>query len=869
MSSRRLLIGAAAAAGLAAGAWQLSRRGGAEAERLVRELAAEMVRDADVLARHNTDPRKSYSELLDSTFRGLVAITLETGDDGRLRRAWLPDLSSLPIDHDQVARYLDRRGGGCAALPALGFPAAAAGRLDAWFCEKVGRQVAVFALAAERLSGEALEEVRLRQSLPALFSSENELPFPWVLSLRYARRQSGTRGGSAGSDWGGTGAGRLDAAWTALFERHGLLLWRQAAKETPPQEGWVTGRAMADAIAKAFPWARRGDEVLFFPKGRRPLVVPAEASRTVRDGRKPWELLQRYLDQLPGGGSMPKALSPYAAEELVELVTAMAMTQTGAGPGIWDGSFLPVPPDLPTRKPLFREIPAPQSGLPAAGRPMPPSEMGTYQMPGGLAVLDYDRDGRPDLFLCGYEQARLFRNKGGFRFEDVTDAAGLRGLTCFQGASSADYDNDGWPDLLALHDRQRRDRLLRNEKGRFRDVGAELGLSTGPAQTMTAVWLDYDRDGRLDLYLLEYGDFRFMERVPPEGDSRNALPKLLYHQRSDGRFEEVAAKAGVADTHWGLPGVSFDYDDDGWPDIVLDNDFGRIVLYRNMGDGTFRDMAEAAGLRALGNGMGISAGDFDRDGKIDLFLTYVGGYRPEARHLFPDAHPLIATQPIEKTMRQRPVLYRNKGGGVFEDVSLRSLEQVASGWAWNGFFFDAANSGRDDIFLVNGWWLNRLFYREEAKVFWRWNPRESRYMDISEESGLGFSGVSRVSGYADFDGDGCLDVLATGFHRPRLFAGDCPRSNHWLEVRLEGVRSNRDGIGARVTARAGDLTQTTEMGTQGGGFQSSLLRAARFGLGERSRVDSLAVRWPSGIRQTVGPLGADRSVVVREAEALP
>jgi hypothetical protein len=263
--------------------------------------------------------------------------------------------------------------------------------------------------------------------------------------------------------------------------------------------------------------------------------------------------------------------------------------------------------------------------------------------------------------------------------------------------------------------------------------------------------------------------------------------------------------------------------------------------------------------------MGVSVADYDGDGRPDVYLTYIGDARPRTDYLFPAAHPRVRTEPMD-LRPQSNRLFRGRGDGAFEDRS-DLVESVPTGWGWNGFFFDAANSGRQDLFVVNGWWPQRHFYDADVKVFWRQDPETGRFRDVSARSGLDFAGNSRVSAYEDFDGDGCLDVIVTGFHAPRLFAGDCPKENHWLEVRLQGARSNRDGIGARVTVRAGRRTQTAELGPQGGGFQNSLRRVLRFGLGPAARADAVEVVWPSGVRQSAGPAAADRVLFVREAEA--
>lgn len=408
--------------------------------------------------------------------------------------------------------------------------------------------------------------------------------------------------------------------------------------------------------------------------------------------------------------------------------------------------------------------------------------------------------------------------------------------------------------------------MFRNERGRFVDATLAVGLSTAPRNTTSAVWFDYDRDGRLDLFLTEAEDYR--QQVEDVGELRSGAPDRLYRGLGS-RFEQVSARAGLGDVGWGLAAVSFDYDNDGWPDLDVLNDFGVNRLYRNQRDGTFLDVSRAAGVDSLGNGMGVSAADFDHDGNLDLFVTYPGDDRPSVRYLFPEAArafrlPYSGYFGGGSRYRQRNRLFRNSGDGTFSDVYPARVEDVPTGWGWNGFFFDADNRGWQDLFQVSGWWSDQFAYSDQAMVFWRYDPASGRFADATEASGLGFAGETRVSAYADLDGDGCLDVVATGFAPVRLFAGSCTRSHRWLAVRLEGTRSNRDGIGARVTVRAGALTQTAEMGSQGGGFQNSLLRELRFGLGENARADSIEVAWPSGARGRLENVAADRVLVIRE-----
>lgn len=855
------------ALGAAWGGWLLASCLGREEDAAVRQLAAEMSADLEMVApaQAGSGPADLQS-FMEWSYRGLVRLDPEYDDEQRLTRVWTMDLTPLPITHQDVMAYAGGAGKARGFLKRVGTPEALVDRMTSWDCEQMARFLAIYGLAFRRLPSAQRASLLYGERLPGLEFEDDPAGMEWRLGRRYALTQSRARGEGRGTEWSWPShaqARDIAALWPRLFERHGLRLWRSASKSMRKQDLWVTGAAMAEAVERAYPHRSKDGEILFFPKGRAPARCPRETAGLIRFSRGPWRIFSEELDRARGGAeAAPLApLSPYAAEELVEVVSAMAAASLAQDGEVWDGPFAAGPAE-PAQPKLFREIPAAKSGLRLAervqvrGNPIEKSR-------GGMAVFDYDNDGLADVFFCASDQTSIYRNRGSFRFEDAVSRAGLSGVFCRAGASSADYDNDGWPDLAVLHDRKGADRLLRNERGRFRDVTASVGLSTGPAQTSSAVWLDFDRDGKLDLFLAEYGDMQFKSSEPALGDAKNGLPNRLYRQQG-GRFEDVTVKAGLADTGWALQAAAFDYDDDGWPDLLVSNDFGRAMLYRNMRDGAFRDVTKEAGIDSLGNGMGISVSDFDRDGRLDFYLTYVGYHRPRVSYLFPEAHPLIRSVAVDSAYRQRNALYRNLGDGVFQDVTDSMIEETPTGWGWDASFLDADNSGYDDIFLTNGWWPF-LFYNEEANVLWRWDPASRRYRDISETSGLDFPGNSRIGAWADLDRDGCLDMVVSGFHAPRLFAGDCPKSHHWLEVRLEGVRSNRDGIGARVTVAAGDLRQTAEMGPQGGGFQNTLPRLLHFGLGKRAQADSIEVRWPSGVRQALGPARADRRIVIKES----
>ncbi len=860
--------------------------------------------------RRHADSKERARSLAYRLFAGEFEYTPVLDRSRRLSHLVLSDARVLKVAEADVRAYLGKAHDGADLLAGLGLEAE---RDEA---DYLGRGLAIYDLALTRLAGEmcagdpsggaggtaclaGASKVLRAQGVFSIPTMDDEETLGMkgttapVLSLEYALWQLEARGKAGKRAWRGwTGTplepGEAEKILSDFVTRHMERLWRKAQSRMGPHQPWISGGTMADALSRSFPWARDAGEggALFFPRGREPLSVPAEARSVVREASEPWEFIAAAMERAPAGDLA--ALSPYAAEELAEMAAVMAdatlrraaaaaaarkagrigPADLGEAAAIWDGAFEPAPASSAAAAGLwFRPVPARSSGLTS---PSPEAPRHSWEapgeMPGGLAVLDFDLDGLPDLFFCDFEQAQLYRNLGGLLFENVTSTAGLKGVSCDNGASSADYDGDGRPDLLIMHDKRKRDRLFRNDRGRFVDATREAGLPAGPRNTTSAVWLDYDRDGRLDLFLAGAEDYH--QQVEDIGELRTGAPDRLFRGLGS-RFVDVSTRAGLGDPGWGLAAVSFDYDNDGWPDLDVLNDFGVNRLYRNQRDGTFRDVSRAAGVDSLGNGMGVSAGDFDNDGNLDLFVTYPGSDRPTVRYLFPEAArafrlPYPGYVSGGSRYHQRDRLFRNSGDGTFTDVYPERVDDVRTGWGWNGLFFDADNRGWQDIFQVNGWWSNQFAYSDETMVFWRYDPASGRFRDASEASGLDFAGESRASAYADLDGDGCLDVVVTGFSPVRLFAGNCTRSHHWLAVRLEGTRSNRDGIGAKVVVRTGASTQTAEIGAQGGGFQNSLLREARFGLGESLRADSVEVAWPSGLRRRLEAVDADRVLVIRE-----
>jgi len=491
-------------------------------------------------------------------------------------------------------------------------------------------------------------------------------------------------------------------------------------------------------------------------------------------------------------------------------------------------------------------------------------------MVGGVAVFDYDGDGRPDIFFTNgaaipqleknaakYSNL-LYRNLGGMKFKDVTAAAGLEGAGYCHGVAAADYDNDGHVDLFVAGVRS--NHLYRNlGNGRFEDVTQKAGIRGG-AWAIAGGWFDYDNDGLLDLFVANY--LKWSPENPPYcGDPDRkirsychprfyeGLPGALYHNRGDGTFEDVSEKSGIASHIGKAMSVSFaDYDGDGFMDIFVTNDKMPNFLFHNLGNGKFEEVALEAGVALPDNGhevsgMGSDFRDYDNDGLPDIVFAALAG------ETFP--------------------IFRNARGGFrlwSHRSRLASLSVRRSGWS--PFFVDLNNDGWKDLFVSGGHvndtveFFEAAQYKQANSVFV--GTGDGTFRDASAAAGPDFqtARAHRGAAFADFNGDGKLDVAVSVIgESAELWENTSPGDNSWLILRLQGTRSNRDGIGARV--RIG--TQYNHM-TTSTGYASSSHFGVHFGLGKATVAKRIEIRWPSGIEQVLENVPVNQVLAVREPE---
>jgi len=494
----------------------------------------------------------------------------------------------------------------------------------------------------------------------------------------------------------------------------------------------------------------------------------------------------------------------------------------------------------------------------------------------GCAFFDYDNDGWMDIFILSGTRltgdppeatSRLYKNNRDGTFQDVTEKSGLGAVGWASGVCVGDYNNDGFEDLFCTYFGQ--NRLYRNNgDGTFTDVTKTAGLwNEQPRWGAGCSFVDYNRDGHLDLFVSNYVRFSF-EHAPVPGENSNCnwkgipvecgprgLPTgrhSLYRNNGDGTFTDVSQQAGIAKAteSYGMTVVAADFDEDGWPDIFVACDSTPSLLFMNNHDGTFREEGVVRGVSLSDDGMeqagmGVGVGDYDLDGHLDLFKT----------HFAEDANGL----------------YHNDGKGNFDDVTRSAKIAVETRYiCWGAGIVDLDNDGNPDIFMVTG----NVYPEVERKLpqYPNKSPRavfrnlgNRTFEELGQEAGPGVTAphCSRGCAFGDFDNDGDVDILIVNLNEPpSLLRNDLKGKQNWIKVKLEGVKSNRSAIGARVLVRYGGKIQTQTVVSQSS-FYSSNDPRLHFGLGVSTSV-AIEIRWPNGLQEKFKSIGANQLVTLRE-----
>jgi enediyne biosynthesis protein E4 len=548
-------------------------------------------------------------------------------------------------------------------------------------------------------------------------------------------------------------------------------------------------------------------------------------------------------------------------------------------------STAPKPQPAPLSVPRFQDVAA-QAGLTVPHISSPDKKYIVESMSGGVGLIDCDNDGKLDIITVNGSTVERFR-KGGdpmitlyhqnsdstadaLKFTDITKEAGLTRKGWGMGIAVADFDNDGLDDIYvtgfggnALY------RNLGNCK--FEDVTEKAGVAAGGFST-GAAWADYDRDGHVDLFVSRYvhididnlpvfgNDPRFCRYkgvlvqcgpwgMPGESD-------LLFHNKGDGTFEEVSKKAGVDDPHryYGLGATWGDYDNDGWPDLYVANDAGPNYLYRNKHDGTFEDVGLLAGVALSGDGqqfgsMGVAWGDYMHEGRLSMIVT--------------------------EFFEQGSTLYRNLGGGNFADASMRSkiLKPTYPYVSWGTSFFDMDNDGWLDLFIASGHVYPQVDtipggaqYRQPLFLFR--NHRDGTFEDVSSTLADLPLQSRRGAAFGDINNDGNVDIVILNVGEPpTLLINRNDNPNHRVLFKLIGTKSNKSAIGARVTVKAGTLTQFDEV-RGGASYLSQNDLRLHFGLGSNAKMNQVEIRWPNGANEILKDVPADFIYTVVEGSGI-
>ena len=498
-------------------------------------------------------------------------------------------------------------------------------------------------------------------------------------------------------------------------------------------------------------------------------------------------------------------------------------------------------------------------------------------MSGGVGLFDYDNDGYLDIFFVncltvdlyrqgGKTKSALYHNNGDGTFTDVTDRSGLADVGWGMGVAVGDYNNDGFDDVYVTC--LGGNHLFKNNgNGTFSDVTKAAGGVSDGRWSTGAAFVDYDHDGYLDLYVANYVEYD-LNHLPEFGKDKTCQYKgiavqcgprglrgsgdSLFHNNRDGTFSDVSKKAGASDPngYFGMGVICSDFDDDGLVDIFVANDSTPNLLYHNNGDGTFKEIGFVSGTALSENGaeqgsMGVAVGDYDHDGRLDLFITnFVDDY---------------------------DTLYHNDGNNFFTDVAYKAnVAAVSMPYVrWGTKFFDYDNDGWVDLFVACGHVYPQLERYRQRKLLHH-NNRNGTFSEVAEQFGapLMQERAGRGVAFGDIDNDGDIDLVVNDLDGPpQVLRSDGGNANNSILIKTVGVKSNRDGIGARIKVVSGDLTQIDEVRSGGSYISQSDLRV-QIGLEKRTKIDLIEIRWPSGVVDKLTNATVNKIITVKEGQGI-
>ncbi len=557
------------------------------------------------------------------------------------------------------------------------------------------------------------------------------------------------------------------------------------------------------------------------------------------------------------------------------LSATLASTQTPPPKTLAESTLGPLP--------HFTDI-AQQAGLTVSHISSPDKRYVIESVSGGIGLFDCDNDGKLDIVVvngstvdryrkhAGDPLVTLYHQDANLKFADITKQAGLTKIGWGMGVAVADYDNDGLPDLYVTS--YGGNVLYHNLGGcKFEDVTEKAGVAVG-GLSLGAAWGDYDRDGHVDLFVSRYVHVD-MNKLPELGSNekfcrfRGVLVQcgpwglqgesdFLFHNRGDGTFEDVSKKAGVDDPkhYYGMGVVWGDYDNDGWPDLYVANDAGPNYLYHNKHDGTFEEVGLMLGADLSGDGqelgsMGVDMGDYDHTGRLGIFVS--------------------------EFVDQSDTLYHNNGENGFADVTWHArIGQPSHPYVgWGTSFVDFDNSGWLDVFVANGHVYPQVdtipdaaHYKQPMLLFR--NKHDGTFDEVGAQAGFAEMPLQsrRGAAFGDINNDGCMDIVTLNVGQPpSLLLNQCNNGNHRVLFRLLGTKSNKLAIGARVTVKAGGVTQFSEV-KGGSSYISQNDLRQHFGLGKSAKMDEVTIRWPNGASETLRDVPADFIYTVLEGQGI-